>query len=62
MEKVLLIEDEKVTRERLKKIIDKEGFETLTAGNGQEGLEIFKKENPGLVITDLKMPDIGSGL
>lgn len=58
MEKALLIEDEQVARERLKKIIDKEGFETLTAGNGQEGLAIFKKENPGLVITDLKLPDI----
>ena len=58
MVKVLLIDDEQIIRDRMKKIIDKEGFETLLASNGEEGVEIFHKDRPEIVITDLKLPGI----
>jgi len=34
------------------------GYIVLTAENGTEGLEIFRKEKPPIVITDIKMPGI----
>lgn len=56
MEKVLLVDDEPDIIHQLKRIIRKEGFEVLTAADGQAGLELFQKELPGLVITDVAMP------
>ena len=38
--------------------LDAYGYTVLTAETGAEGLEIFKKEKPGIVITDIKMPGI----
>ena len=57
--KVLVIEDEETAREQMAKFICKEGYEVLTAENGRAGIEVLKKELPDIVITDLKMPDIG---
>ncbi|MCB4791433.1 MAG: response regulator [Elusimicrobia bacterium] len=56
--KVLLIEDEKTAREQLGKFIAKEGFEVLEAGDGRTGLETFNRENPDIVITDIKMKGV----
>ena len=56
--KVLLIEDDDTSREQLVKAIRKEGYEVLAAENGGAGLEVFKKELPEIVITDLKMAGV----
>jgi len=56
--KVLLIEDEEIARRSLKRVIDKEGFETLVASDGYEGMGLFRSEKPDIVITDIKMPHI----
>lgn len=58
MEKVLLIEDEEVARKALAKVIEKEGWQVITAKDGEEGLELFKREQPEVVITDLRLPKI----
>lgn len=58
MEKVLVIEDDDTARSLMKRVIDKEGFETILAGTGKIGLELFKKEKPQIVVSDLKMPEI----
>ena len=34
------------------------GYDVLTAENGREGIELFKKESPPIVLTDIKMPGI----
>ncbi len=47
--KVLLIEDQKISREQLAKAIRKEGFEVLLAENGRVGLDTFKKEHPDII-------------
>ena len=57
-EKVLIIEDEEKTRDLLKRAIDKEGYETLVASDGLEGLQVFRREQPDIVITDTKMPNV----
>ncbi|WP_319371550.1 response regulator [uncultured Ilyobacter sp.] len=56
--KVLLVEDDDMARKRLKRVIEKEGYEVIVAHDGFEGLELFKSERPDVVITDVKMPKI----
>ena len=55
-EKVLVIDDERPTLKMFKLLLSAYGYEVLTAENGQEGIDIFKRESPGLVLTDIKMP------
>lgn len=54
--KILVIDDERPTLKMFTLLLTAYGYEVLTAENGQQGLEIFKKESPGLVLTDIKMP------
>lgn len=56
--KVLIIEDEEITRKLLKRVINKEGYVTIVASDGYEGLNLFRSEKPDIVITDIKMPRI----
>ena len=58
MEKVLVIDDDETTRKWLKNVIEKEGLEVLLAEDGEQALDVFAQERPGIVITDLKMPKI----
>ncbi|MBF0489566.1 MAG: response regulator [Candidatus Omnitrophica bacterium] len=56
--KVLVIEDDESAKNFLGRVIKKEGFSVLTAENGRVGVEIFEKEHPEIVISDLKMPEM----
>jgi UDP-3-O-[3-hydroxymyristoyl] N-acetylglucosamine deacetylase len=58
MEKVLIIDDEKDIVESLSSILAEEGFDVYKAGDGEEGLAIFKKENPRIVLLDVWMPEM----
>lgn len=53
---VLVVDDEAVIREGLRRILEKEGYHVETSASGQIALERLQDENYGLVITDLKMP------
>lgn len=55
-EKILVIDDEQPTLRMFTLLLNAYGYEIFTAENGQEGLELFKQERPGLVLTDIKMP------
>lgn len=58
---VLIVDDESILRNGLKYICDweKEGFQLIgEASNGREALDIIKREEPNIVITDLIMPEI----
>jgi DNA-binding NtrC family response regulator len=54
--KLLIVEDEKITRKSLSDILSMEGYEVFSAEDGDEGLTIFKSVNPEIVITDLRLP------
>ncbi|MCF8082279.1 MAG: response regulator [Deltaproteobacteria bacterium] len=54
--KVLVVDDEEGIRTLLRIFLSRKGFEVLTAENGNEGIEVFKRERPPIVITDIKMP------
>jgi DNA-binding response OmpR family regulator len=53
--RVLMVDDEKRFRATTKKLLGRRGFETILAENGEEALEKLK-ENPDVVILDIKMP------
>ena len=55
--KILVIDDEADVRKYLVAVLQKHGFETSTATNGREGLEIAKEFMPDVVILDLMMPN-----
>ncbi len=58
---ILLVEDDAVTAEMMGKLIAYEypGVIINIANNGVQGLELFKVYQPGLVITDINMQDMG---
>ncbi len=58
MRKVLIIDDEKNILESLSSILGDEGFQVLKAIDGHEGLSIFEKEKPGVVLLDIWMPEM----
>src|SRR5580698_5513952 len=55
-EKVLIVEDEENERTGLAELVRAWGYEAETACDGVEGLQAVEMWNPGIVITDLRMP------
>ena len=56
MTKLLIIDDEEGIRKVLTVSLASDGYDVLAAARGEEGIEIFKKELPSIVLTDIKMP------
>lgn len=54
--KIVVIDDDKVTRKLLSEILSRNGYEVHVASDGQEGLALVKWEQPDLVLTDLLIP------
>ena len=53
---ILLVDDEVAHLKTLERVFAKEGYDVLTAENGDEALDVIRQEPVHLVITDLKMP------
>ncbi|ACC81650.1 response regulator [Nostoc punctiforme] len=58
MIKVLIIEDEQLTREMLLDYLESEGFETMSAKNGRIGVQKVHEHRPDLAICDIMMPEL----
>lgn len=56
--KVLVVEDDFPSRELLRIFIEKEGHECITAEDGKLGFDIFKKNMPDIIISDVRMPQM----
>ena len=56
METILIVDDEKNYLLILSAVLEEEGYEVLTASNGQDALEIQKTADLDLILTDMKMP------
>jgi len=57
MAKILIIDDETAIAYMLKKMVERGGHVAEIAGNGNEGLQIFDRFHPDLLITDIVMPE-----
>jgi len=55
---ILIIEDETAVRSTIKDILEVYGFETLTARNGLDGVQMARAHLPELVICDINMPHL----
>ncbi len=55
-EKILIVDDEEGMRKLLGRVLAKNGYESVTAANGNEALRLIESEQFDLVITDIKMP------
>jgi CheY-like chemotaxis protein len=55
--KILIVDDEPDIVSYLEMVLQDSGFETMTAGNGNEAMEAVKRERPDLVTLDITMPE-----
>lgn len=56
--RILIIDDDVVTREILNELLETEGYLPANAGNGKIGLKLHKKKPFDLIITDIIMPEM----
>lgn len=56
--KILIIEDEPSVRENISVLLGFEGYETITAKNGSEGIKAAVLQMPDLILCDVAMPAI----
>lgn len=55
-EKILIVEDEEATRETWAEFFENAGYVVVQAGDGQEALDVTRRERPDIVLLDLKLP------
>jgi DNA-binding response OmpR family regulator len=53
---ILIVEDDRNIASLIEQYLQKDGFETLSAGDGDNGLALARRENPALVILDINLP------
>ena len=56
--KILVVDDEVKICKMLKAFLESEGFDVVTAGDGQMALQKYDEEKPDIVITDLLLPKV----
>lgn len=55
-QKILIVEDDRALQSALVEILGKEGYETVSAFDGEEGVQKAGTENPDLILLDLILP------
>jgi CheY-like chemotaxis protein len=58
MKKILLVDDDTAVVETVKFLLQTEGYEVVTAMNGEEGLLKANSEEPDLILLDILMPKV----
>jgi CheY-like chemotaxis protein len=57
MPKVLVIDDDGLVRDTIVRILARKGYDVIVATDGRRGVQMFCRERPDLVITDIIMPE-----
>jgi DNA-binding response OmpR family regulator len=55
-DRILVIEDDRAVQKALKRLFEAEGFAIDIAGNGADGLEMFRAAPPSVLVLDLSLP------
>jgi DNA-binding response OmpR family regulator len=58
VKKILLVDDDESIQLLYQEEFTEEGYQVVSALNGDEALEIFSKESPDLIILDIQMPGL----
>lgn len=58
MNKILVIEDEVITSDLLRRFFEMVGYEVISALNGREGIRIASEQEPAVIILDIMLPDM----
>jgi len=58
MKKILFIEDETALQKTFSDILKQEGYEVISALDGEAGLELAQKQKPDLILLDLVLPKL----
>lgn len=56
MSSILIIEDEAMLADTLREVLEDEGYEAVTASNGEEALRLLGSKAPDLILLDLMLP------
>jgi len=56
MKRILIVDDEEMIVRTVKAYLDREGFKTYTAYDGEEAIRAFEDKGPDLIILDLMLP------
>ncbi|MFZ0928065.1 MAG: response regulator, partial [Syntrophobacteraceae bacterium] len=54
--RILVVDDEQDVRVFMTTLLETSGFKPMAATNGQEGLEMARRQKPALIIMDIMMP------
>ncbi len=57
-EKILIIDDDSETLRLISLMLQRQGYQTLSANNGDDGVALAKHELPDLIILDIMMPEV----
>lgn len=58
MPQIMIIDDSPTDTHLLKKMLEKNGYQTVTAQSGDEGIEVARRERPALILMDVVMPGL----
>lgn len=53
---ILIVDDEEIVRSLLQRLLEKAGYDIITAANGQEAIDKLSQVNASLILLDIKMP------
>ena len=53
---ILIVDDDESIRRMLAAVLEREGFQTVVAKDGEEGLAVFRSASPDIVLMDIRMP------
>ena len=62
LSKIIMIDDNPDFRFTMETFLKRNGYETMTAEDGQKGIELIEKERPDLILLDVMMESIYTGL
>jgi two-component system, cell cycle response regulator DivK len=54
--RILIVEDNEKNRKLVRDVLHFKGYETVEAPTGEEGIELARTQNPGLILMDIQLP------
>ena len=56
--KILVVDDEKLVLDQISEVLETMGYDVIKGKDGKEAIELFEKNNPDLLLLDIRMPNV----